>query len=285
MYLQVKSVSKRFGSVEAVKDVSFHCARGELVSLLGPSGCGKTTTLRLLAGFEPPDSGAVFLDGASLEGVPPEGRGVGIVFQNYALFPHMSVGANITYGLRFVRPRLAAAEKAERLQELLELVDLAGYADRRPDQLSAGQQQRVAIARALAPKPRLLLLDEPLSALDAGLREQLRFQIRRIQQALGLTTVYVTHDQAEALAISDQVVIMREGRVAQAAPPREIYERPADRFVAQFVGGASLIPVRELAGFDGKAAPGRSGRFAGGSRLASSPVPRRPLPLRPAGRR
>lgn len=253
VFLEVENVSKRFGEVVAVDDASFGCERGELLSLLGPSGCGKTTLLRLIAGFEQSDSGNIRLAGEPLAGKSPEARQVGIVFQNFALFPHMTVAENIAYGLRFrsernQRPRRAA--RSQRVSDLLEMVGLAGYQGRRPDQLSAGQQQRVAIARALAPAPRLLLMDEPLSALDASLREHLRLQIRIIQRQLDVTTVYVTHDQEEALAISDRVIIMQGGQIEQIGTPVDIYERPASRFVASFVGRTSLVPSQSLRGKD-----------------------------------
>lgn len=245
LFLAVESVSKRFGTVQALDRVSFSCGKGELVAVLGPSGCGKTTLLRIVAGFETPDAGAIHVDGVTITGHPPEKRGVGLLFQNYALFPHMSVGDNIAYGLRFAKG-MKRQEIQGRIRALLELVDLPGYDLRRPDQLSAGQQQRVAIARALAPEPRLLLLDEPLSALDVSLREHLRLNIRRIQRDLGLTTLYVTHDQEEALSISDRIVVMREGRIEQFGTPKEVYERPRTAFVASFFGRTALIPVRFL---------------------------------------
>ena len=252
MFLEVDSLTKAFGAVQALGGVSFGCDRGRLVSLLGPSGCGKTTTLRILAGFDTADSGSLRLDGESLDGQTPEARRVGIVVQNYALFPHMSVGQNIAYGLRFKREGrsrgMSAAKRRARVGELLEMMDLSGYEGRRPDQLSAGQQQRVAIARVLAPEPRLVLFDEPLSALDASLREHLRLEIRRIQRELGFTAVYVTHDQEEAMAISDRIVIIRDGLVEQEGSPCEIYEQPASRFVATFVGRTSLIPADRLPG-------------------------------------
>lgn len=245
-FLVVESVSKRFGNVQALDRVSFACHKGELVAVLGPSGCGKTTLLRIVAGFETPDSGSVGVGGVSITDHPPERRGVGLLFQNYALFPHMTVGDNIAYGLRFAKG-LKRREIQERVATLLKLVDLPGYADRRPDQLSAGQQQRVAIARALAPEPRLLLLDEPLSALDVSLRDHLRLNIRRIQRELGLTTLYVTHDQEEALSISDRIVVMRDGRIEQFGTPEEVYERPRTSFVAAFFGRTALVPVRLVA--------------------------------------
>ena len=235
MRVDLDGVSKRYGATTALEDVSLSVADGEFFTLVGPSGCGKTTTLRLLAGFEEPTGGAVRFDGADVAGVPPEDRDVGIVFQSYALFPHMTVGENVAYGLRFADPPGGGTEAA-RVEELLELVGLEGFEDRDPTALSGGQQQRVALARALAPGPDLLLLDEPMSALDARLRERLRRDVREIQQDLGVTTVYVTHDQAEALAISDRVAVLSGGAVEQVGAPRELYRRPRSRFVAEFLG-------------------------------------------------
>ncbi|WP_224270736.1 ABC transporter ATP-binding protein [Haloprofundus salinisoli] len=236
----MEDVRKVYAGTTALDDVSLRVRDGEFFTLVGPSGCGKTTTLRLIAGFEPPTEGSIQFDGESVAGVPPESRNVGVVFQNYALFPHMSVAENVGYGLRFAdRERRRGRE--ERISELLELVDLAGMEARDPTELSGGQQQRVALARALAPGPRLLLLDEPMSALDARLRERLRLQVKEIQSELGITTVYVTHDQEEALAVSDRVAVMNAGRVEQIGSPREVYQRPATRFVASFVGDNNLF--------------------------------------------
>ncbi|WP_416839912.1 ABC transporter ATP-binding protein [Haloferax sp. DFSO52] len=240
MKLELDRVSKRYGTATALDSVSLSVDEGEFFTLVGPSGCGKTTTLRCIAGFESPTDGEVRFDRKSMEGVPPEARGVGVVFQNYALFPHMSVGENVAYGLRFADPP-GGLSRDERVAELLELVDLAGFEDRDPDSLSGGQQQRVALARALAPGPDLLLLDEPMSALDARLRERLRRQVKRIQSELGVTTVYVTHDQSEALAVSDRVAVLNRGRVEQVGTPREVYHRPATRFVAEFVGENNVL--------------------------------------------
>lgn len=249
--LELESVTKRYAETAAVDDLSLSVREGEFFTLVGPSGCGKTTTLRLVAGFESPTEGSVRFHGEDVTGTPPEERDVGVVFQNYALFPHMSVGENVAYGLKFADPP-GGVSKSERVRELLELVDLEGMADREPDRLSGGQQQRVAIARALAPGPDVLLLDEPMSALDAQLRERLRVQVRAIQKELGITTVYVTHDQEEALAISDRVSVMRAGAPEQVAPPREIYRRPETRFVAEFVGDNNV--------FDGIVAELENGR-------------------------
>lgn len=237
--LEVRSLTKRFGSVIAVEDFSLAVPEGEVLALLGPSGCGKTTALRIVAGLERPDAGRVFLAGRDATDWPPEKRGVGLVFQSYALFPHLSVGANVAYGLRFRR-----GDRKRRVRELLALVGLAGYERRKPHQLSAGQQQRVALARALAPEPRVLLLDEPLSALDAALRKDLRAELRALLGKLGMTALYVTHDQEEALALADRVAVMREGKLEQVAPPEELYAKPRSPFVASFLGRANLWPGR-----------------------------------------
>ncbi|NHN46204.1 ABC transporter ATP-binding protein [Halostella sp. JP-L12] len=248
--LSLDGVSKRYGDATALAEVDLRVADGEFFTLVGPSGCGKTTTLRLVAGFETPTTGAVRFGGHEMTGVPPEDRDVGIVFQSYALFPHMSVAENVAYGLRFRDPP-AGQSVDERVSELLDLVDLPGTGDRDPDELSGGQQQRVALARALAPEPDLLLLDEPMSALDARLRERLRRQVKRIQSELGITTLYVTHDQEEALAVSDRVAVMNEGRVEQVGTPQEVYRRPETRFVAEFVGENNAFDGR-VAGHDGE---------------------------------
>lgn len=240
MRLELDAVSKRYGSATALDSVSLSVDDGEFFTLVGPSGCGKTTTLRCIAGFEAPTEGTVRFDGESMAGVAPESRGVGVVFQNYALFPHLSVGENVAYGLRFTDPP-GGGSRDERVAELLDLVDLAGFEDRDPDSLSGGQQQRVALARALAPGPDLLLLDEPMSALDARLRDRLRRQVKRIQSELGVTTVYVTHDQSEALAVSDRVAVLNRGRVEQVGRPRELYHRPRTRFVAEFLGENNVL--------------------------------------------
>jgi ABC-type Fe3+/spermidine/putrescine transport system ATPase subunit len=246
MRVRLEGVAKRYGATTALAGVSLDIQEGELFTLLGPSGCGKTTTLRILAGFADPDEGEVYFDGVPVRGVPPAERGVGIVFQNYALWPHMTVFDNVAYGLRL--RRVPAAEVRRRVREALEQVGLAGLEDRSPGQLSGGQQQRVAVARALVLNPRLLLLDEPLSNLDAKVRARLRGEIRKLQQELRITTVYVTHDQEEAMVISDRIAVMRDGRVVQVGTPAELYERPADLFVADFVGTNNLLPgtVRQL---------------------------------------
>jgi iron(III) transport system ATP-binding protein len=236
----LREVVKRFGGVTAVDRASLEVGDGELFTLLGPSGCGKTTLLRLLAGFYRADGGEVWFGDRRVDALPPYERNIGMVFQNYALWPHMTVRANIIYGLRL--RKLPAGEIQRRLEAGLAKVNLVGLDARYPGQLSGGQQQRVALARALVLNPDILLLDEPLSNLDAKIRVQVRSEIRKLQQDLGITTVYVTHDQEEALSLSDRVAVMRDGRVLQVAPPRELYERPASRFVADFVGTNNFLP-------------------------------------------
>ena len=239
MKIQIRGVLKRFGAVSAVDRVDLEVGDGELFTLLGPSGCGKTTLLRLIAGFYVPDGGEIWFGDRRVDTLPPYARNIGMVFQNYALWPHMTVRANVTYGLRL--RKLAQVEIAERLAAGLRKVNLSGLEDRYPGQLSGGQQQRVALARALVLNPDILLLDEPLSNLDAKIRVQVRAEIRKLQKELGITTVYVTHDQEEALSLSDRVAVMQDGRVLQISPPKELYERPATRFVADFVGTNNFI--------------------------------------------
>jgi len=238
-HLEVREARRSFGAVHAVHGVSLAVERGEFVSLLGPSGSGKTTLLRIVAGFELPDAGTVLLDGRDITRLPPQRRQMGMVFQSYALFPNMTAAENVAFGLR-VRRQPAAVVRA-RVAKLLAMVGLEAEAGRLPGQLSGGQQQRVALARALAPHPEVLLLDEPLSALDARIRVGLRMEIRRIQRELRITTLYVTHDQEEALATSDRVVVFNRGRIEQAGPPRDVYERPASLFVSEFVGTMSRL--------------------------------------------
>ncbi|MCR6656788.1 MAG: ABC transporter ATP-binding protein [Opitutus sp.] len=242
--VELKEVTKRFGSFTAVDAVSLTIRSGEFLTLLGPSGCGKTTLLRLIAGFETPDEGVVLLDGAEVTQLPPYKRNVNQVFQSYALFPHLSVRDNVAFGLRMQkRPK---AEIDARVAEALELVSLQGLEERRPHQLSGGQRQRVALARALAPRPSVLLLDEPLSALDAKLRHAMQLELKRLQRQLGMTFVFVTHDQEEALTMSDRIAIVNQGRVEQIGGADEIYHRPATRFVADFVGQANLLEAEFL---------------------------------------
>src|SRR6516225_3779318 len=238
-FLVLDHLTKRFGGSLAVDALSFAVAKGELVALLGPSGCGKTTTLQMIAGFVRPTSGAIVLEGRDLLSVKPAARGLGIVFQSYALFPHMSVGDNVAFGLEM--RGLPRRERDVRVGEILDLVGLGAFANRLPRHLSGGQQQRVAIARALVIRPRILLLDEPLSNLDAKLKEEMQIELRQIQRTLGTTTILVTHDQAEAMALSDRIVVMNKGRVEQIAAPHEAYERPATPFVANFLGKTNLV--------------------------------------------
>jgi ABC-type Fe3+/spermidine/putrescine transport system ATPase subunit len=237
--IAIHELSKRFGTVLAVDRVSLEIVDGELFTLLGPSGCGKTTLLRLIAGFHRPDAGRILFGERVVNDLPPHARHIGMVFQNYALWPHMTVFQNVAYGLRLRRLRGGALK--DRVEEGLRKVNLSGLGARYPGQLSGGQQQRVALARALVLNPDILLLDEPLSNLDAKIRVQVRAEIRTLQQELGITTVYVTHDQEEALSLSDRVAVMRDGRVLQLGSPRELYERPRTRFVADFVGTNNLV--------------------------------------------
>jgi len=235
-------VSKSYGNVLAVRDLALAIPRGVFFSLLGPSGCGKTTTLRLIAGFEQPSAGAVFIRGRDVTAVPPYRRDFAMVFQNFALFPHLSVAENVAFGLRM--RRIAGAERASRVREALDLVKLAGYGERYPKQLSGGQQQRVALARAIIVRPAVLLLDEPLGALDKSLREDMQVELRQLQRKLGITTVFVTHDQEEALTLSDRVAVMRDGIIEQLGAPRALYERPANEFVAGFLGASNFFDAR-----------------------------------------
>ena len=232
-------VTKRFGHMVAVDDVTIEVGRGEFFSLLGPSGCGKTTSLRMIAGFEEPDAGRVELTGRDIVGVAPYKRNVNTVFQSYALFPHLTVADNVAFGLR--RKKVSKSDIRDRVKHYLELVQLRGYDERRPSQLSGGQQQRVALARALVNEPAVLLLDEPLGALDLKLRKQMQLELMRIQREVGVTFVYVTHDQEEALVMSDRLAVMAHGQIEQIGHPEDIYERPATRFVAGFIGTSNII--------------------------------------------
>ncbi len=237
--VELRGIVRRYGATVAVREVSLTVSRGEFFTLLGPSGCGKTTLLRIVAGLLPPDAGDVLFDGRAVTHLPPWERNIGMVFQNYALWPHLTVFDNVAFGL--VERRLPPREIRTRVHEALELVGLQGLAHRFPSQLSGGQQQRVALARALVMRPGLLLLDEPLSNLDAKLRAQMRSELVRLQRELGITTLYVTHDQEEALVLSTRIAVMRAGEVVQVGRPRELYEQPRDPFVADFLGGANLL--------------------------------------------
>jgi iron(III) transport system ATP-binding protein len=237
--LRLVNLLKRFGKTTAVNSIDLEIEDGEIMTLLGPSGCGKTTTLRCIAGFLIPDEGKIYLGDQQMTDLPPEKRGIGFVFQNYALWPHMTVFDNLAFGLRL--RRVAKSQVKTRVDEALAMVRLSGFAERYPRQLSGGQQQRIALARALVIEPRVLLLDEPLSNLDAQLREEMRFEIRELQKNLGITAVYVTHDQAEALVLSDRIAVMNNGIITQIGTPKQIYNQPNNRFVAGFIGLSSFV--------------------------------------------
>jgi putative spermidine/putrescine transport system ATP-binding protein len=262
--VSILSLVKRYGDQTAIADVSLKVDHGAFVSLLGPSGCGKTTTLKCLAGFEEIDDGRILFDGRDVSRLPPERRDIGMVFQNYALFPHMTVERNLAFGLEM--RKIPSAEIARRVEKVLELVQLSGLGKRYPRALSGGQQQRVALARALVIEPKILLLDEPLANLDARLRDEMRSFIRELQRRVGITTIYVTHDQAEAMTMSDQVAVMFAGRIAQAADPETIYDRPANREIATFVGQANILSCTSGANgalhTDGGCAPRPDGLLA-----------------------
>ena len=258
--LSLRHISKNFGEGDVLADVSLDVHKGEFVTLLGASGCGKTTTLRIVSGLETPDAGEVILSGQDMTDWPPERRPVNTVFQSYALFPHMNVEKNVAYGLkvRGVDKRAQAA----RVAEMLELVQMSEYAKRMPAQLSGGQRQRIAIARALAPQPQLLLLDEPLGALDLQLRRQMQIELKRLQKKLGITFIYITHDQEEAINMSDRIAVMRGGKFEQLGTPEEIYDHPATRYVAQFIGRSTLLEGTVRSVDDGLAVIGNeNGRF------------------------
>ncbi|HDR1924271.1 TPA: ferric ABC transporter ATP-binding protein [Pasteurella multocida] len=238
-FLVLKNVTKAFGKAVVIDNLDLSIKRGTMVTLLGPSGCGKTTVLRLVAGLESPTSGQIFIDGEDVTKSSIQNRDICIVFQSYALFPHMSIGDNVGYGLKM--QGVSKEERAKRVKEALELVDLAGFEDRYVDQISGGQQQRVALARALVLKPKVLLFDEPLSNLDANLRRSMREKIRELQQRLGITSLYVTHDQTEAFAVSDEVIVMHKGKIMQKAPAKELYLRPNSLFLANFMGESSIF--------------------------------------------
>ena len=256
--VRLQGVSKHFGALRALDDIDLTVEEGEFLALLGPSGCGKTTTLNVLAGFVAPDRGRVLIDGADITDQPPYQRGLGVVFQSYALFPHMTVADNVAFGLR--ERRVPRRDIAARVAEALSLVRLPGAGATRPAALSGGMQQRVALARALVIRPRVLLLDEPLAALDRKLREEMRAELREIQRRVGITTVFVTHDQHEALGLSDRIAVMKAGKVEQLGRPRDIYERPATRFVADFIGASSVV--------EGVAVDRETVELTGGVRLA-----------------
>ena len=241
-FLVLKNVTKAFGKSVVIDDLDLTIKRGTMVTLLGPSGCGKTTILRLVAGLENPTSGQIFIDGEDVTKSSIQNRDICIVFQSYALFPHMSIGDNVGYGLRM--QNVSKEERKQRVKEALELVDLAGFEDRYVDQISGGQQQRVALARALVLKPKVLLFDEPLSNLDANLRRAMREKIRELQQSLGITSLYVTHDQTEAFAVSDEVIVMNKGKIMQKAPAKDLYQRPNSLFLANFMGESSIFPAK-----------------------------------------
>jgi spermidine/putrescine transport system ATP-binding protein len=256
--VSLRALTKAFEEVTAVDGIDLDVAAGEFFSLLGPSGCGKTTTLRLIAGFERPTGGEVLLDGTDLSAVPPERRNVNTVFQSYALFPHLNVSDNVAFGLRY--QKVDRRDRERRVREALELVELGELAKRRPHQLSGGQQQRVALARALILRPALLLLDEPLGALDAKIRRQLRLELKSLQEEVGTTFIFVTHDQEEALSMSDRIAVMNRGRIDQIGTPREVYESPRTLFVADFLGVANTMSV-EAVGGEGGGCSVRAGEF------------------------
>ena len=237
--LELKDIKKAFSKEEVLKEISLSIEKGEFITLLGSSGCGKTTTLRIIAGLETPDSGQVFLEGKDVTALPPEARDVNTVFQNYALFPHMTVADNIGYGLKL--KKTPKAEIKKRVSEMLELVQLPGYEKRKPSELSGGQKQRVAIARSLINNPKVLLLDEPLGALDLKLRRQMQLELKRLQKQLGITFIYITHDQEEALTMSDTIVVMNQGYIQQMGSPEDIYNEPQNAFVADFIGESNII--------------------------------------------
>ncbi|WP_029057895.1 ABC transporter ATP-binding protein [Stappia stellulata] len=267
--ITIRDVRKTYGQFVALDSVALDIAPGEFLTLLGPSGSGKTTLLMILAGFIRPEAGSITVDSDEILRKPPHLRNIGMVFQNYALFPHMSVGENVGYPLKL--RKVGAAERYERAREALKLVQLDHLMDRRINQLSGGQRQRVALARAIVFEPQILLMDEPLSALDKKLREQMQIELKHLHDRLGMTTVYVTHDQREALTMSDRVAVMNHGHILQVAPPREIYERPCDRFVADFVGESNFLPVEmrgDAATFGGAPLQLAEGQSAGSGNKA-----------------
>ena len=269
--IRLEGVTKRFGDFVAVDDIDLAIPKGEFFSLLGPSGCGKTTTLRMLAGFEVPTEGRILLEGEPVENVPPYERNVNMVFQSYALFGHLDVEGNVAFGLK--RRKVPKDEITRRVAEALELVSLSSRAKARPSELSGGQRQRVALARALVNRPAVLLLDEPLGALDLKLRRQMQVELKQIQREVGITFVYVTHDQEEALSMSDRIAVMSEGRIAQCAAPEDVYEHPTEEFVAGFIGISNLLEGQvESVGGNGDGAEGGVVRIGTGERI-QAPVP------------
>ena len=265
--VELQGCTKDYGGVRAVDALDLTIFEGEFLSLLGPSGCGKTTTLSLIAGFVEPTAGRILIDGEDVTGRPAHLRGLGVVFQSYALFPHLSVFENVAFGLR--ERRVPSAEIGRRVNEALDLVHLEGAGRQRPAELSGGMQQRVALARALVYRPRVVLLDEPLAALDKKLREGMRDELRAIQRSVGITTVFVTHDQGEALGLSDRIAVMSRGRIEQLGAPREIYERPASRFVADFIGASTVLRGRAVARDLVALSPGLTIRVAAGEALSA----------------
>jgi len=275
-YISIRNVRKNYGAVHAIRDVSININHSEFFSLLGPSGCGKTTLLRMIAGFESPSSGEIFIDGQPMSGVPPHQRPVNMVFQNYAIFPHLTVRDNIAYGLR--KAKLPRAKRDDLVEEMLSLIKLPGYGSRRSTELSGGERQRVALARALIMKPKVLLLDEPLGALDKKLRGQMQLELRALQRAVGITFVFVTHDQEEALTMSDRIAVMSRGKDLQVDTPAGIYEAPVNKEVAAFIGDMNFFDGEVIAikgeevtakvvGLGTIQAPGRTGKYTSGDRI------------------
>ncbi len=246
--VSIRGITKRFGSVEALKNISIDIQQGEIFALLGPSGCGKSTLLRLISGFESPSEGELLLDGNDMTALPPNKRPINMVFQSYAVFPHMNVEDNVAYGLKM--EKVPAKEIKERVAIALEQVHLSNFSQRKPDQLSGGQRQRVALARALVKRPRVLLLDEPLSALDAKLRDAMRLELVKLQESVGVTFIIVTHDQAEAMAMADRIAVLESGTLRQVASPAELYAHPADAFVADFIGNINAFDVQQISTID-----------------------------------
>ncbi len=283
-FIDIRRIEKRFGAITAVAPSDLQIGSGEFFSLLGASGCGKTTLLRMIGGLEQPSGGKVFIDGSDITRLPAYRRPTNMVFQNYAIFPHLTVGENIAYGL--MRRRLTSEQRATEVERMLELIRLPGFAARQPDQLSGGQLQRVALARALVLKPKVLLLDEPLAALDKKLRENMQIELRRLQREVGITFILVTHDQEEALTLSDRIAVMQAGRILQCSSPRELYERPVSRDVAEFVGEMNFLPGRvvavngshlsvEVAGFGRLTVPPAPGHLGAGQAVTLALRPER----------